>query len=123
MSRTKNEIPTRFAPALDRLDGDISLLREMASITSEDLPEVRVAVKKAIADGDCERSAANLHKLKGMLSTFESEGVTLEIQEMLDLARKGKVSNVQEAFKQYESAIDELARQVSNLASTGKLMN
>ncbi|NND96135.1 MAG: Hpt domain-containing protein [Pirellulaceae bacterium] len=123
MSRTRNEVPARFGSALDRLDGDVGLLREMASITSEDLPEVRAATQRAIDDGDCEQAAAGLHKLKGMLSTFESDGVTLEIQEILDLARRGKIDEVQENYQQQKAAIDELSDQVSELASAANSSN
>jgi len=79
-------IPPRFRPALERLDGEVSLLCEMAAITAEDLPEVKEATETALEEGDCEQAASGLHKLKGMLSTFDADGVVLDIQEVLDAA-------------------------------------
>ena len=101
---SKNQkLPNRFAEAIERLDGDERLLREMAAITSADLPDVIRETEMALAEGDCEHAASGLHKLKGMLSTFESNGVTLEIQEMLDLARKEKAEQAHQEYEQHKA--------------------
>ncbi len=117
MSETQKQVPARFTAALERLDGDVGLLREMAIITSEDLPDVRDSVDIAIGEGDDEKAASSLHKLKGMLSTFESDGVTLEIQGMLDLARQGKMGELRQAYVHQKPAIEELADQIGKLTS------
>lgn len=111
-----DNLPDRFAEAINRLDGDFGLLCEMAAITCEDLPEVRGKAEAAIAEGDVAETASGLHKLKGMLSTFESEGVTLEIQEMLDSARKGDIGEVRRAYEQHRGELDELICQINGLA-------
>lgn len=112
-------IPERFAEAVARLDGDISLLREMAAINSEDLPDVKRQIEAAIQAADAEASASGLHKLKGMLSTFESDGVVLDIQELLDAARRGAMSDVQEGYRQHIGAINELIAEVRRLSHDG----
>jgi len=109
-------VPERFQAAVDRLDGSAKLLREMAAITSEDIPEVMEACEASIHAGECEQAASHLHKLKGMLSTFESEGVTLEIQELVDLARKDRTEELQRGFQRNRDDIDELIEQVAHLA-------
>ncbi len=115
MSDTQR-VPARFGDALHRLDGDVELLREMAKITSEDLPEVVAQVESAIAAEDVESTVRNLHKLKGMLSTFEAEGVTLQIQEMLDAARKSRMREVTQSYGQQKYGVHELIKQVAVLA-------
>ena len=113
------QVPARFEEAVARLDGDVGLLREMAAITSEDLPEVWQQINNAIEAGDQQASASGLHKLKGMLSTFESDGVVLDIQELLDSARRGAMDDLKEGFQQHSAAIRELIGEVHRLASDG----
>ena len=110
-------VSSRFSAALARLDGDVDLLRKMASITSEDLPEVVRHTEAAIEDGNCEQAASGLHRLKGMLSTFESDSVALDIQDILDLARQGKGDQVQAAYQQHKSSMTELIDAVARLGS------
>ena len=112
---SSQQVPTRFSEALDRLGGDVSLLREMALITSEDLPEVIANAQSAIESEDCERAASSLHKLKGMLSTFECDGVVLEIQEMLDAARKQESAEMRRTFQTHRDSVEELVAEIKKL--------
>jgi HPt (histidine-containing phosphotransfer) domain-containing protein len=113
MNDSLERIPQRFSSALDRLDGNVELLREMAQITAEDLPEVCAEVESAISQGDCDSATQGIHKLKGMLSTFESDGVTLEIQELLDLSRKRRAGELESQFDSKRDAIAELCDQIA----------
>ena len=110
-----HDLQERFAGALSRLDGDIRLLREMAAITSEDLPEVTSAVDQAMAQGDNDQAARSLHRLKGMLSTFDSEGVTLHIQETLQLARSGDTQEMRHHYRQHQQELEQLIQQIGEL--------
>lgn len=109
-------IPAKFGDAVLRLDGDVDLLRDMAMITSEDLPEVKQKTEASIEAGDAKEAASGLHKLKGMLSTFEADGVVLEIQDLLDAARKGAMEEVQEGYRNNREAISELIAEIRALA-------
>ncbi len=115
MNDSLEKIPPRFSPALERLDGNVELLREMAEITSEDLPGVRAEVASAVAAGDCDSARQGIHKLKGMLSTFESDGVTVEIQELLDLSRKRRAAELKTQYESQKAAIAELCDQIAAL--------
>ncbi len=108
-------VPDRFAEALRRLNGDVELLRDMAAIMSADLPTVKSQTDEVVAKGDCRASAASLHKLKGMLSTFESDGVVLDIQDVLALARQSKVQQMQDSYLQHCDRIDDLIRDITSL--------
>lgn len=111
-----DHVPARFQAAVDRLDGSTELLREMAAITTEDIPHVLAACRSAIDAGQCTLAASHLHKLKGMLSTFESGAVTLEIQELVDLARTGQVAELRVRFTQYRGEINQLIQEIAQLA-------
>ena len=110
-------IPTRFQPALERLDGDLELLCEMAAITCEDLPGVKQSTETALEEGDCEKAASGLHKLKGMLSTFESDGVALDLQDALDAARKEKTELARVYYDENRAAIESLHDGIQRLAA------
>ena len=109
----QHEVPAQFSAALARLDGDVTLLREMATITIEDLPSVQNDLEDAVNKDDAERAANGFHRLKGMLSTFESEGVTIDIQEMLDLTRQGNLDEARALYARSKPAITQLVGQVS----------
>ncbi len=110
------KIPACFLPALERLDGDLGLLRELAAITAEDLPDVKRATEAAVAEGDLRQAAAGLHKLKGMLCTFDSDGITGELQDALDAARRGNLEVLQRCYHDSQPAIEELAAEITQLA-------
>jgi len=111
------QLASRFAEAVARLDGDESLLREMAAITSADLPEVIVETDRALAAGNSEQAASGLHKLKGMLSTFETGGVTVEVHEILEMTRRGDVAEAKRSFDRQRPEIDELVTEITSIAA------
>lgn len=118
MVNNSQQIPARFRAALERLDGNTELLYELAAITAEDLPEVVETTEQAIAKGACDEAAAGLHKLKGMLSTFDADGVALEIQEVLDAARRGNAKEVEQGYSEQKPQIDQLVREIAELADS-----
>ncbi len=111
-----SRIPTRFREAVARIDGNEQLLKEMAGITSEDLPEILSRTKREIDSGDCPAAGKSLHKLKGMLSTFETDGVILDLQEMIQVARRGNNTELQRLYQEHEPLVDELVSQIAGLA-------
>ena len=120
---TEQEIKQRFQDALNRLDGDIELLCEMAAITAPDCPEVIGQIENAFDSEDCEAGARGLHKLKGMLSTFESDGVVIEMQELLELARKNKLEELRRAYGQCRQAILRCVANINELAGAGPVID
>ncbi|WP_186776558.1 Hpt domain-containing protein [Rubripirellula reticaptiva] len=111
------ELASRFGEAIARLDGDESLLREMAAITAADLPEVIDETDQALQVGDSEQAASGLHKLKGMLSTFETGGVTVEVHEMLEMARRDGVVEAKRSFDRHRSELNDLVAEITAIAA------
>ena len=109
--------PSWFPEAVKRLDGDEGLLRELAAITATDLPEVIAETEMAIRDQDMQQAVSRLHKLKGMLSMYESGGVVEQIHDMFDLARKGKASLLRHEYEGNRAEIRELANAIASIAS------
>jgi hypothetical protein len=88
----------------------------MAAITSADLPDVIKETQAALQVADEAAAASGLHKLKGMLSTFDTRGVTIEIHEMLDLARSQELAEAQKKFVRHKTELDALVNEISSIA-------
>lgn len=110
------ELKKRFAAALERLDGDFELLCEMAQVTAPGLPVMISVTEQHLRNENCDDAAKSLHKLKGMLSTFDSDGVVIDIQEMLELARKQKLNELRKEFQSHLDAVSALTQEVTSLA-------
>jgi Hpt domain len=107
----------RFAEALRRVAGDCELLSAMAAMVAEDAPEVLSDLRKYVAADEMQEVAATAHKLKGMLSTFETSGPVLELEELIVSARKKQTQEVASSFKSLEGEIEKLIHQILSLAS------
>lgn len=111
-----SNLKERFADALERLDGDFKLLCDMASVTLPDIPAVLEQIEADLQRGDDAAAASSLHKLKGMLSTYDSDGVVLEIQEMLAMARRGQVGECQTLYHHELPKIKSLIQEIEHLS-------
>lgn len=109
-------MPPRFTEAVKRLDGDASLLREMALMTMPEFKTLTNHAHESALDGRCDQAVRDLHKLKGMLSTFESDGVVLEIQEVIQAGRNQNAKNMVTLLEQTMPAIEELIDAVENFS-------
>lgn len=109
-------IQEQFPEALERLDGDVELLCEMAAVTANDLPKLVLAVEDSTKGDDVDEMTKSLHKLKGVLSTFDSGGLVLSLQELLETARRGKTDDLATEFASQRSEIDTLCHRIQALA-------
>jgi HPt (histidine-containing phosphotransfer) domain-containing protein len=114
--KVTEEQKERFAEALARVAGDCELLAAMAAMVSEDAPGVLSELRKQVAANQLQDVAITGHKLKGMLSTFETAGPVLELEELIRSARKGDSQDVASLFKSFESEIEQLLEEILSLA-------
>ena len=110
-----NEQKQRFADALDRVAGDTELLIAIASLVSEDAPQVFENLKSQLAADELDEVAATGHQLKGMLSTFETEGPVLCLQELIHAARRGDGAETKELLHRCEMEINTLIHEIRQL--------
>ncbi len=110
-----DEQKKRFAEALDRVAGDCDLLTAMASMVAEDAPGVLNDLKEQVADNDMAAVASTAHKLKGMLSTFETGGPVLELEELIADARRGNSEQVSAALDSCAGDIEKLVGEITML--------
>ena len=114
MNETSN-LRERFAHAIERLDGDFELLCDMAALTIPDCPDVMAQIEASFQAENSEAAASALHKLKGMLSTYDSDGVVLEIGEMLALARRNQLKEAAAMYHQELPKIRSLIKEIQGL--------
>lgn len=108
---------SRFSEALTRLSGDTDLLCCMASMVIQDANQVYEQLKRSIEVEDSPATAATGHKLKGMLSTFETNSPIIELQELIEMARRGESETVRRQFELIRPDVERLIDEVGNLAS------
>ncbi len=110
-----NEMAKRFSTALMRLAGDEELLVAMASMVTDDAPKIVEQLLEHLQRAEMKEVAASAHKLKGMLSTFETESPVTDLEEVVLAARAGDARAATEEFQGCRPGIDELLREIAAL--------
>jgi HPt (histidine-containing phosphotransfer) domain-containing protein len=86
----------RFAPALQRLAEDEEMLATMARMAVEDGPVILGDLETQVQQGSLTEAAKTAHKLKGVLSTFETDEPVCALQTLIESARRGDLDEVSE---------------------------
>ena len=73
--------------------------------------------EQAALDGNCEDIVKSWHKLKGMLSTFEDDGVVLNIQDIITAGRQCQPDMARDVYDQNRERVAELVSAIRHLAS------
>lgn len=110
-----NEQKQRFADALGRVAGDTELLIAIAALVTEDAPQVFESLKTQLNADELDEVAATGHQLKGMLSTFETDGPVLCLQELIYAARRGDGPEARDTLHRCESEINALINEIRQL--------
>jgi HPt (histidine-containing phosphotransfer) domain-containing protein len=110
----------RFASALDRVAGDEDLLVSIATLVAEDAPVVFLKLKTQLAAGELSDICASGHQLKGMLSTFETDGPTVLLQQLIQAARDGDRPEAIAVLHRCEDEIQQLINEIKLLAVAGQ---
>ena len=107
----------RFATAIDRVAGDVDLLVSIAAIVTEDVPAVFAKLQAQLATGRLTEVPATGHQLKGMLSTFETRGAVVLLQEVIDSAREGNQQGADDAFHRCVAEIGSLIEEIKQFGA------
>jgi len=107
----------RFATAIDRVAGDVDLLVSIAAIVTEDVPAVFAKFKEQLATGLLTEVTVTGHQLKGMLSTFETRGPVVLLQEVISSARKGNQQEADDTFHRCAAGISSLIEEIKQLGA------
>jgi len=92
--------------ALQALDGNAELLKDLASMFVEDAPLLLVQLKNALADNRPTQARLVVHGLKGLVATFYAKSVVEIAQRLEDAAAEGNMSFFFKGeFEQLEKSI------------------
>ncbi len=105
------------AAVLDRFEGDLELLHEVAALFLEDCPRRLDAVRAALAHRDCAALECAAHSIKGSVGNFAAAAafeVALSLERM---ARDGDLRHAPEACAELEREIARLAPVLADLGA------
>lgn len=86
-------------------------------MVTEDAPSIWQEVKVHLEAEEWQEVAASGHKLKGMLSTFDTGTPIPELQEMIAAARRERVSEVNACFDNCRRDVERLIQEVAELGA------
>jgi len=96
-----------FSPdaALNRVDGDRELLREVADLFYEDAPRLLIEVRNAIQRGDGHALERSAHTLKGSVGNFGARTASEAAFTLEQMGRNGDFARATEVFAQLERQV------------------
>lgn len=105
------------ASALGRLDGNLGLLKELAAIFLDQLPELLVNLRQAVTTKDARALESVAHKLKGSLGHFDARPACQVAERLEDLGREGALESAGPAYEELVKEIDRLKLALTSLLS------
>jgi HPt (histidine-containing phosphotransfer) domain-containing protein len=101
--------------ALDRVGGDLDLLKEIARIFLDDCPRSLTELSEAAARGDCALVERAAHTLKGASSNFGAARLVAAALRIEKMGHARTVEGFSAAFADVESALDTLRAELEAL--------
>jgi CheY-like chemotaxis protein/HPt (histidine-containing phosphotransfer) domain-containing protein len=98
-----------LASALEEVDGDEELLREMAQVFLEDHPQPMSALREAANACDPERLCRAAHTLKGAFANFTANEAVAAAHRLEAMGRDGTLSGADPIMNELEGLVDRLA--------------
>jgi two-component system sensor histidine kinase/response regulator len=93
------------AAVLERCGGDEDLLRELVAIFRQDCPAYMQSVRAAVESKESEALSRAAHTLKGPLGTLGFDGAQQFALQLEDVARRGEMDSIEQAFTELEREI------------------
>ena len=94
--------------ALERLDGDEELLREVVELVHDEWLRQSVALESALKHADAPAVAAAAHSLKGAVGQLSSEGVAAGAAQVERAARSGDLTTAESSWRSAAPQIETL---------------
>jgi HPt (histidine-containing phosphotransfer) domain-containing protein len=106
--------------ALARVGGDHDLLRELAGMFLDSLPQQLAELRTALGRGDGPAVQRLAHALKGAVGTFGARHAFEEAQRLERMARNGDLSDAGAAWTALEEALARLRPALAAWAAEGR---
>jgi HPt (histidine-containing phosphotransfer) domain-containing protein len=102
--------------ALERVDGDVELLRELARLFLDECPQRIDEIRRAMTGRDAEGLQQAAHTLKGSVGNFAVPGVFEAARRLEDGAHARDWPRAEEAWATLEDALGRLNSVLAGLA-------
>jgi HPt (histidine-containing phosphotransfer) domain-containing protein len=97
-----------FSDALERLDGDLELLKEVADIFLQVAPETMDELRTCLRRQDPTAVATVAHRLKGSLGNFDQDDCFLAALDLERAGRDGDLEGADEVYARLEANVERL---------------
>jgi HPt (histidine-containing phosphotransfer) domain-containing protein len=104
-----------WRPGLDRVGGDMGLLRDLAKVFLGDCPRMLKDIRAAVAEGDAKKLKLAAHAIKGSASTFSIQSTTDAALHLENLGRQGSLAGAEESLAVLETELDRLRKELESL--------
>ncbi len=104
--------------ALERVGGDLDLLREVAGIFLLDCPRAMGEIRDAISQGDAKRLEREAHSLKGAAASFGADPVVGVALALEMIGRRGQLAEAPAKFAELEEGLRQLEPELFLLSSS-----
>ncbi|MEO8131290.1 MAG: Hpt domain-containing protein [Bryobacteraceae bacterium] len=101
--------------ALERIGGDVVLLKEIAGIFLAEYPALIQDIQIALAKADPSALERSAHSLKGSVANFEARPAVEAAMKLEAMGRSGKLDGAQAAFAELESILRSLEPELLQL--------
>jgi HPt (histidine-containing phosphotransfer) domain-containing protein len=95
--------------ALGRVEGDIELLRQLASLLLDHSPQMLAAIREAIARGDSQAVERAAHTLKGSAGNLAAAAVCRAAERLEQMGRIGDLARAHIVCDRLEAELDFLS--------------
>ena len=108
---------------MERVEGDLPLLREMVQAFRSDASDTLAKIRKAVADKDAEALRARSHALKGSAATLAGPLAVAAALKLENLAKDGNFKRAREAYQALVREIKKLDRSLDSFAGRSRSGN
>jgi len=105
--------------ALQRLNGNRSLLSALAGFFLEDAPQLVCQLQAGIEAGSVEQTVRSAHSLRGLASSFEAIPVMKLTSEIERLGRSGDFSRLKDLINDLDAEMSRLTVELQRIAADG----
>jgi len=114
MSATDTPVPSLpvfdYDDFMERMDGDMDLLKEVIEIFLEDAPNLVAALRSAVRNRNAEAMERAAHTLKGAAANISAKRLQQLSHVMQEMVKKGEVSQVERLLGDMEMHYEVLDR-------------